>query len=171
MKTRKKISGKEGEIREGTKSHLSPADLSHLIDMRRRLNTYHLAAHPEIKHVSHLCNGLQSWNLDMRAASERRDEYLTQLWCSGNNNILGFVYYTPWVSHSNEYSSYSDVVHCVKWCVQRTLKIVHCANEYQCLLSTNVVKILFLALRLLPYTMCAATSPPPQCEKAVRRPA
>ena len=33
-----------------------------------------------------------------------------------NNIILGFVYvyYTPWVSHSNEYSSYSDVVHCVR---------------------------------------------------------
>ena len=76
------------------------------------------------------------------------------------------------VSHSNEYSSYSDVVHCLKWCVQRTLKILHCANEYQCLLFTNVVKIiLFLALRLLHYTMCAATFPPPQWEKAVRRPA
>ena len=43
----KKISGKEGEIRERTKSHLSLADLSHLIDMRRMLNTYHLAAHPQ----------------------------------------------------------------------------------------------------------------------------
>ena len=139
---------------------------------RYALNADHLSSccTPRDKHASHSCNGLQSWNRDMRAASDEMNTWLSSgVFC--NNNILGFVYvyYTPWVSHSNEYSSYSDVVHCVKWCVQRTLKIVHCANEYQCLLSTNVVKIAHLISSLATsplHNVCGDFSSPSMWESS-----